>query len=57
MGWAAPYLSAKAGALAQGLAFAPRLNHFTLGLIDLNDQLYFIVLNFLALYLCRQKED
>jgi ABC-2 type transport system permease protein len=57
MGWAAPYLSERAGALAQGLAFTPRLGHFTLGLIDLNDLLYFLILTSLGLWLCRPLED
>jgi ABC-type transport system involved in multi-copper enzyme maturation permease subunit len=31
MGWAAPYLPSPAAALIQGLAFGPRLDHFTRG--------------------------
>jgi ABC-2 type transport system permease protein len=57
MGWAAPYLPELPASLAQGLAFAPRLAHFTLGLIDLNDAVYFLVLTFAGLYLCRPVTD
>jgi ABC-2 type transport system permease protein len=53
LGWAAPYLSENAAILVQGLAFAPRLSHFTLGLIDLNDILYFLTLAMSGLALAR----
>jgi hypothetical protein len=49
IGWAAPYLPGAASSLVQGLAFGPRLSHFTLGLVDLNDVLYFIILTLAAL--------
>jgi ABC-2 type transport system permease protein len=57
LGWAAPYLPDTLAALAQGLAFAPRLGHFTLGLLDINDCLYFLALSAGALYLTRAAED
>ncbi|MDR0356023.1 MAG: hypothetical protein LBJ64_09885 [Deltaproteobacteria bacterium] len=44
VGWAAPYLPVRIGALIQGLAFGPRLYHFALGLIDLNDVVYFLAM-------------
>jgi ABC-2 type transport system permease protein len=53
IGWAAPYLPAKAGALIQGLAIGPRLSHFTLGLLDTNDILYFIVLTLCCLFVAK----
>jgi ABC-2 type transport system permease protein len=53
LGWAAPYLPAKAGTLLQGLAFGPRLYHFTRGLIDLNDVIYFLALAAAGLFLAR----
>ncbi|MDR1083528.1 MAG: hypothetical protein LBP22_01410 [Deltaproteobacteria bacterium] len=49
LGWAAPYLPVWASVLVQGLAVEPRFSHFTLGLIDLNDVLYFLVLTALCL--------
>jgi ABC-2 type transport system permease protein len=57
MGWAAPYLPEFPAALAQGLAFAPRLAHFTLGLIDLNDCFYFLCLTLGGLWLARPSLD
>jgi ABC-2 type transport system permease protein len=57
MGLADPYLSAKAGALLQGLAFGPRLSHFTLGLIDFNDVVYFLGLGLSGLWLVRPSEN
>ncbi|MDR2338989.1 MAG: hypothetical protein LBF40_02485 [Deltaproteobacteria bacterium] len=53
MGWAAPYLPQTLSSLAQGLAFAPRLAHFTIGLVDFNDMLYFLVLTLAGLSLAR----
>jgi ABC-2 type transport system permease protein len=53
MGWAAPYLPSPAAALLQGLAFGPRLGHFTIGLVDLNDVLFFSVLTLGALFLAQ----
>ncbi|MDR1658218.1 MAG: hypothetical protein LBT47_11810 [Deltaproteobacteria bacterium] len=44
MGWAAPYLSPAVGAAIQGLAFEPRLSHFTMGVLDFNDLVYFLAL-------------
>jgi ABC-2 type transport system permease protein len=44
LGWAAPYLPQLPAYLAQGLGIAPRLAHFALGFIDLNDAVYFLVL-------------
>jgi ABC-2 type transport system permease protein len=51
LGWAAPYLPSWAAYLAQGLAIAPRLSHFALGLIDLNDVVFFLVLTLVALWI------
>jgi ABC-2 type transport system permease protein len=53
LGFAAPYLPARAGALIQGLAFGPRLYHFTLGLVDLNDVVYFLTLSVCGLALAK----
>ncbi|MDR0549774.1 MAG: hypothetical protein LBI10_10260 [Deltaproteobacteria bacterium] len=53
LGWAAPYLPPQAAYLAQGLAVAPRLAHFVVGLIDLNDVVYFLVLTLVALAIGR----
>jgi hypothetical protein len=50
IGLAAPYLPAGGGALAQGLAFGPKLSRFTLGLIDLNDVVYFLCLTLAGLF-------
>jgi ABC-2 type transport system permease protein len=55
LGWAAPYLSEGAAFLIQGLAFGPRLSHFALGLIDLNDVLYFAILSLSSLALARPR--
>jgi ABC-type transport system involved in multi-copper enzyme maturation permease subunit len=44
VGWAAPYLQGHAHAAAKALALGPRLARFTLGLVDLNDALYFLAL-------------
>jgi ABC-2 type transport system permease protein len=52
-GWAAPYLPQKAAYAVQGLAFAPRLSHFALGMIDLNDVVYFLALTAAGLWLAR----
>jgi hypothetical protein len=53
LGWAAPYLPPWAAYLAQGLAIAPRLSHFALGLIDLNDVAYFLAMTGLSLWIAR----
>jgi ABC-2 type transport system permease protein len=53
LGWAAPYLPEFLANLAQGLAFAPRLAHFTYGLLDINDVLYFLFLTFAGLSLTK----
>ncbi|MDR2352548.1 MAG: ABC transporter permease [Deltaproteobacteria bacterium] len=53
LGWAAPYLSETLAILVQGLAFAPRLEHFNLGLLDLNDVLYFLTLTVVGLCLTK----
>ncbi|MDR1920309.1 MAG: hypothetical protein LBS31_00980 [Candidatus Adiutrix sp.] len=50
LGWAAPYMDKDFGRLWQGLAFAPRLNRFVMGLVDLNDVFFFLALTGLALY-------
>jgi ABC-2 type transport system permease protein len=57
LGWAAPYLPEGPAALAQGLAFAPRLAHFTFGLIDLNDVAYFLCLTAAGLFAARPFSD
>ncbi|MDR2422454.1 MAG: hypothetical protein LBE01_03675 [Deltaproteobacteria bacterium] len=53
LGWAAPYLPPWAAYLAQGLAIAPRLSHFALGLIDFNDVIFFLALTGLSLWIGR----
>ncbi|MDR2460169.1 MAG: hypothetical protein LBE38_05240 [Deltaproteobacteria bacterium] len=53
LGWAAPYLSRQVAYVLMGLAFGPRLTHFSLGLLDLNDVVYFLVLTIVGLYLAR----
>jgi ABC-2 type transport system permease protein len=53
MGWAAPYLSHSIAYVIMGLAFGPRLSHFAIGLLDLNDIVYFLVLTIISLYLAR----
>jgi ABC-2 type transport system permease protein len=53
LGWAAPYLPAWAAYLAQGLAIAPRLAHFALGLVDLNDVAFFLALTLISLWVGR----
>jgi ABC-2 type transport system permease protein len=53
LGWAAPFLPELPASLAQGLAFAPRLSHFTLGLLDLNDLLFFLCLTLAGLILAK----
>ncbi|MDR1871408.1 MAG: hypothetical protein LBS60_05690 [Deltaproteobacteria bacterium] len=55
LGWAAPYLPPWAAYLAQGLALAPRLSHFALGLIDFNDVVFFVGVTGLALAVGRPK--
>jgi ABC-2 type transport system permease protein len=57
VGWAAPFLPPRVGALVQGLAFQPRLGHFALGLLDLNDVVHFLALTAAALWLCRPVRD
>ncbi|MDR1577340.1 MAG: ABC transporter permease [Deltaproteobacteria bacterium] len=57
LGWAAPYLPPWAAYLAQGLAIAPRLSHFALGLIDLNDALFFLALTLVSLWIGRPRAD
>ncbi|MDL2227139.1 hypothetical protein LJB86_05750, partial [Deltaproteobacteria bacterium OttesenSCG-928-M10] len=49
LGWAAPYLDPRAAVVWQGLAFAPRINRLVLGLVDLNDLMFFVILTGLAL--------
>jgi hypothetical protein len=55
LGWAAPYLPPWAAYLAQGLAFAPRLSHFALGLIDFNDVIFFVGVTVLATWAGRPR--
>jgi ABC-2 type transport system permease protein len=55
LGWAAPYLPDFFASLIQGLAFAPRLGHFTIGLLDFNDVIYFLFLTIAGL--CIAKPD
>jgi len=49
LGWAWPYTESGWGALGQGLAFAPRLNRFILGLVEGSDLFFCVVLSLLAL--------
>ena len=53
IGWAGPYIPETASLLVQGLAFGPRINHFTLGLLDFNDVLYFAALTLCSLALAK----
>jgi hypothetical protein len=57
IGWAAPYLPESLGRIIQGLAFEQRLNHFVIGLIDLNDIAYFLALTIGALFLTGQIKE
>jgi ABC-2 type transport system permease protein len=56
-GFAAPYLSPKGAFLLQGVAFGPRLGHFAIGLVDLNDVIYFLVLSLAGLFLAKAYPD
>jgi ABC-type transport system involved in multi-copper enzyme maturation permease subunit len=49
LGWAAPYAEDGWGAVWRGLAFAPRMNRFVLGLVDFRDLFFFAALTGLAL--------
>lgn len=51
LGWASPYGQESWAALWQGLAFAPRLTRFALGLIDVADLLFFLTVTIMAFFL------
>jgi ABC-2 type transport system permease protein len=53
LGWVGPYLPQAASEIIQGLAFGPRLSHFTLGLVDFNDVTYFLTLMTCSLVLAK----
>ncbi|MDR1165567.1 MAG: hypothetical protein LBO66_06785 [Deltaproteobacteria bacterium] len=56
-GWAAPYLADLAAALVQGLSFGPRVERFSLGLINFNDVFYFLCLTAMGLGLAQPFEE